>query len=160
MNSNNKDSRISQKELITAIAGAIGEWLFAMLPIVVVMIVMAHLEKISLMAQSPEWAFGASILAGQAIARFVAGVHYAGRLSLDRVLLGISVLVVVIVVPANIILVLVVLSVESDTKHVSDLLSVLQILLFCVASIAFVLVTTFAHLWAKKIKVQANHQDK
>ena len=153
------DTRVSQKELITAVAGAVGEWLFAMLPIVVVMIVMAHLEKISHMADSPEWAFGASILAGQTIARFVAGVHYAGRLSLDRVLLGISALSVVIVVPANIILVLVVLSVESETKNVSDLLSVLQIILFGLASIAFVLVATFAHLWAKKGRSQTPHQD-
>ncbi len=142
--------KISQKELITALAGAIGEWLFAMLPIIVIMIVMAHLEKLSLMAHSPEWSFGAAVLAGQTIARFVAGIHYAGKISLDRVLLGISVIIVGIVVPANIILVLVILSIESESRHVSDLLSVMQILLFCISSIAFVLVTTFSHLWAKR----------
>lgn len=148
----NNNNKFTQKEIITALAGAGGEWLFAMLPIVVVMLVMAHLEKLSLMPKSPEWAFGASILAGQTIARFVAGVHYAGRISLDRVLLGISALSVVIVVPANIVLVLVVLSVESETHHVSDLLSVLQILLFFAASVSFVFVATFAHLWAKRDK--------
>ena len=146
------DNRLSQREIVTAAAGAIGEWLFAMLPIVVIMIVMAHLERFSHMHQSPEWAFGASILAGQSIARFVAGIHSAGRLSLDRVLLGISAMLVILVVPANIVLVLVVLAAENEPAHVSDLLAVLQILLFCVSSVVFVLVATFAHLWTRRNK--------
>lgn len=148
------DSRLSQREIITAAAGAMGEWLFAMLPIVVIMIVMAHLERFSHMHQSPEWAFGASILAGQSIARFVAGIHSAGRLSLERVLFGISAISVMLVVPANIVLVLVVLAAESESRHVSDLLAVLQILLFCASSVAFIMVTTFGHLWTKRNRQQ------
>jgi hypothetical protein len=142
--------RISPKELVTAIAGALAEWLFAMLPIVVVMFVMAYLEKISHMPSSPEWAFGASVLAGQSISRFVAGVMQAGKLSLDRVSLGISILCVVIIVPANIILVLVIIHSETNDHHLTDFLAAVQIVLFCLSSVVFVLVATFAHLWVRR----------
>lgn len=144
------DGRISQKELITAVAGALAEWLFAMLPIVVVMFVMAYLEKLADMANSTEWAFGASVLAGQSISRFVTGVMQAGKLSMDRVSLGISVLCVGIIVPANIILVLVIVHSETNDHRLTELLAVVQVVLFCLASVVFVLVGTFAHLWIRR----------
>jgi hypothetical protein len=150
------DNRITSKELITAISGALAEWLFAMLPIVVVMFVMAYLEKLSAMPNSPEWAFGASVLAGQTISRFVSGIMQAGRLSLDRVSLGISVLCVMIIVPANIVLAIVIIHAETNEHHLTDFLAVLQILLFCISSVVYIIVAVFAHLWMKRSRSHHN----
>jgi hypothetical protein len=141
--------RPASAEIGTAIAGALAEWCFAMLPLLVVTIVMTHLGRSTVVLESPEWAFGASILAGQALMRFVVGVVRARKLSIERVMLGISSILVFVVVPANIILALVIMA-EVDQKHISSLLATAQAGLFVLSSALFILVASFAQLWSKR----------
>jgi hypothetical protein len=141
-------TRVSSREAFTAVSGALAEWFFAMLPLLVVTIVMTHLGKSSVVLESAEWAFGASILAGQALVRFFAGAVRARSLSMERVTLGISSILVFVVVPANIILALVIIT-EANDQHISSLLATSQAGLFVLASVLFVFVASFAHLWTK-----------
>jgi hypothetical protein len=148
--------RAASSEVKTAIAGALAEWCFAMLPLLVVTIVMTHLGRSAVVLESPEWAFGASILAGQALMRFVVGVVRARRLTMERVMLAIASMLVFVVVPANIILALVIMA-EVDKKHISSLLATVQAGLFVGASVLFILVATLAHLWSKEKDNQRHH---
>lgn len=149
--------KIHPREIWTAMAGALAEWLFAVLPLLVVAIVLLSLGKADAMFKSPEWAFGASVLAGQALVRFVAGVARARKLSLQRVLFGVSALLVAAVVPANVILALVMMGHEQhEGNGVSLLLSTAQASLFLVASVVFTLVASISHLWTNQTKVADN----
>jgi hypothetical protein len=143
------DNKFPQRDVVTAIAGALSEWLFAVLPLVVVALVWLHLGELSSVLESPEWAFGASVLAGLALVKFVVGVARAGGLSLERVLLGVAGVFVIVVVPANTVLVLVILS-EAENHHVPILLAVSQAALFCLSSLVFVFVGILAYLWTKR----------
>jgi hypothetical protein len=140
---------VNSREISTAIAGGLAEWLFAILPLIVLTIVMAHLGKLSNVLESAEWSFGASILTGQSVVRFVAGALKARKLALPRVLLVISAVFVLIVVPSNTILALV-LAGEFSHDPVSSLMATTQAGLFVIASLLFVLVAAFAHLWTRK----------
>ena len=141
--------RVSSRETYTAIAGALAEWLFSILPLVVLSIVMAHLGSASKVLESAEWAFGASVLAGQGLVRFVAGVVRARQLALGRVLLGVAAVFVFVVVPANIILALVIVD-EAQGHHITSLLATMQAGLFFIASLFFIAVAAFAHLWTRQ----------
>jgi hypothetical protein len=140
--------RFSSRDVTTALAGALAEWLFAVLPLLVVTIVMTHLGRASVVLESAEWAFGASILAGQALVRFVAGVVRAKKLSVNRVLLGVSAVLVFVVVPANIVLAVVIMA-EVNEQHITSLLATMQAGLFFVSSALFILVAASAHLWTR-----------
>jgi hypothetical protein len=145
------DDNSSFREVWTGIAGAFAEWLFALLPLVVVaVIVMLYLGELPSWLESPEWAFGASILAGQALVRFVAGAARAGNLSSERVALYASALSVILVVPANVVLALVILSEEVGDGHASSPLVIAQVVLFCLASVMFVFLGTLAHLLTRR----------
>lgn len=140
---------ISSREISTALAGGLAEWLFAILPLIVLTIVMAHLGRLSTVLESAEWSFGASVLTGQSVVRFVAGALKARKLALPRVLLVISAVFVLVVVPSNTILALVVAG-EANREPVSSLMATTQAGLFVIASVLFVLVAAFAHLWTRK----------
>jgi hypothetical protein len=136
-------------QIFTAIAGALAEWFFSMLPLLVVTIVMTHLGRSSMVLESAEWTFGASILAGQALVRLVVGVVRAKRLAIERVILGISTILVFVVVPSNIILALVIMT-EANDQHISSLLAAAQAGLFFLSSVLFILIASFAHLWTRR----------
>jgi hypothetical protein len=132
---------------LTAVFASTAEWLFAMLPLVVVSIVMAHLGKVNNLIESQEWAFGAAILSAQALVRFVGGVARARKISLERVLLGIALILVGVVGPANVVLVLVLVG-ELRDHQVSRGLGLAQVFLFGAASILFVMLAAAGHLWS------------
>jgi len=136
-------------QIWTAVAGAVAEWFFAVLPLLVVTIVMTHLGRSTMILESAEWAFGASILAGQALVRLVAGVVRAKKLAIERVILGISTILVLVVVPANITLALVIMA-EANDQHISSLLVTAQAGLFFFSSALFILIASFAHLWTRR----------
>jgi uncharacterized membrane protein len=141
--------RLPSREVVTAIAGALAEWLFAVVPFVVLSIVFTHRGHGSVVLESSEWSFGASVLAGQGLVRFVSGIAKAKYLSVDRVLLGVSALFVFVVVPANIILALVLVDQENN-KPISSLLATGQFALFFIASLLFIVAASFSHLWSKR----------
>jgi hypothetical protein len=129
----------------------LAEWLFAFLPLVTVGIVLAHVSEGSWsdVWESPEWSFGACVLAGQGVVRFVWGVAHARRVSLERALLGISLLVVGMVGPTQAILVLCLIDYHAS-RHLTAALTCLQIIAFVVASVAYLLIAAAAHLVAAK----------
>lgn len=139
--------RFSSREVVTAVAGSTAEWIFAVLPLVVISIVMASLGKLHTIGESPEWAFGAAILSAQALYRFVGGVARARKISLDRMLLGVALLLVGVVGPANVLLVLVVVA-EMRDKAVPHGLALAQAILFWLASLLFVVLAAAGNLWA------------
>lgn len=146
-----KRNRLPSRDVITAIAGAIAEWLFAVVPLIVLSIVLSHLGHGGDVLESAEWSFGASVLAGQGLVRFVSGLVKARHLSVDRVLLGVSSTLVFIVVPANIVLALVLMNKEENPlKHLSSLMVTGQVGLFVLASMLFIVAASFGHLWAKR----------
>lgn len=140
--------KLSSREVVTAIAGALAEWVFAMLPLLVVTIVMTHLGRSSVVLESPEWAFGASILACQALMKFHVGVVGAKKLSTQRVMLGTSTILVFFVVPVNVILAIVIID-QVEKQHISSLLATTQAGLFLLSSALFILVASFGQLWTK-----------
>ena len=142
--------RFPSREVITAFAGGMAEWLFAAVPLLVLSIVLSHQQHSDLVLQSAEWSFGASVLAGQSLVRFVSGFVKAKHLSVDRVLLGVSAILVFVVVPANIVLALVLMDLEEHPPiGLSYWMVTGQIGLFVIASILFVVAAAFGHLWAK-----------
>jgi len=146
-----KRERLPSRKVFTAVAGALAEWLFAIVPLIVLSIVLSHLQHGGDVLESAEWSFGASVLAGQGVVRFVSGLVKGQNLSVDRVLLGVSAALVFVVVPANIILALVLMNKEEDpTKHLSSLMVTGQVSLFVVASLLFIVAASFGHLWARR----------
>lgn len=146
-----KRERLPSRKVFTAVAGAIAEWLFAIVPLIVLSIVLSHLQHGGDVLESAEWSFGASVLAGQGVVRFVSGLVKGQDLSVDRVLLGVSAALVFVVVPANIVLALVLMNKEADpTKHLSSLMVTAQVSLFVVASLLFIVAASFGHLWARR----------
>ena len=146
-----KRDRLPSRKVFTAVAGAIAEWLFAVVPLIVLSIVLSHLKHGGDVLESAEWSFGASVLAGQAVVRFVSGLVKAQHLAVDRVLLGVSAALVFVVVPANIVLALVLMNKEENpTKHLSSLMVTGQVSLFVIASLLFIVAASFGHLWAKQ----------
>jgi hypothetical protein len=133
--------------VITAVAGSAAEWIFAMLPLVVIAIVMASVGKLNAIVESREWGLGAAILSAQALYRFVGGVARAKKISLDRMLLGVALLLVGIVGPTNVILVLVVVA-EMRDKAVPEGLAVAQTVLFWLASLLFIFLAAAGNLWS------------
>ena|SRR5215468_2172617 len=144
-------NRLPSRDVFTAIAGALAEWLFAVVPLIVLAIVLSHRHRGGDVFDSAEWSFGASVLAGQGLVRFVSGIVKARHLSVDRVLLGVSTIFVFIVVPANIVLALVLMDREENpTENLSSLMVTGQAGLFLLASILFIVAAAFGHLWAKR----------
>lgn len=121
--------------------------MFAMLPLVVVSIVMASLGKAGHIFESPEWAFGAAILSAQALYRFVGGIARARKISLDRMLLGVALLLVGVVGPSHVVLVVVVIA-ETGDKGVSQGLAIAQTVFFWLASLLFILLAAAGNLWS------------
>jgi hypothetical protein len=139
--------RFTHRQMVTALAGALAEWLFAALPLIVVIIVAANFQRLDQVLQSPEWAFGAAVLAGQALIRFIAGFARSGETPLERVLFGAALLLIGTAVPAYIVLGQVV-STEYREEHLPMLLIVFQGVLFVISSLVFILVSAAASLWS------------
>lgn len=55
-------------------AGLAAEVSFAILPLLVVLMVLTYLQHASTFFASPEWSFGASILFGQTLVKFVSNL--------------------------------------------------------------------------------------
>jgi nitrate reductase gamma subunit len=164
---NQDKKRLPTREVITAFAGGMAEWLFAAVPLLVLTIVLVHRKHSEYVLDSVEWSFGASVLAGQALVRFVSGLVKARHLSVDRVLFGVSAILVFVVVPANIVLALVLIDHEDliqkllnnpicqgkeplAAQHLSNLMVTGQVGLFAIASILFIIAAAFGHLWSKR----------
>lgn len=142
--------RFTVQELRAAFCAGLAEWLFAFLPLVIVCIVMVNKKDWGSFWGSSEWSFGACILSGQAVVRFVYGVAHAKRVSLQKVMLGVSLLVVVVLGPVLVVLVLVLLDTHKDEHHtLSAALAIAQNVGFWISSVVYLAITAAAHLVAE-----------
>jgi len=86
------------------LAGLAAEVSFAVLPLIVVLMVCIHLGSPSNFLASPEWSFGASILFGQTLVKFVSGLTRGAQAATGPVALAVALLVVFAIVPSLIVL--------------------------------------------------------
>jgi len=61
------------------LAGAAAEVMFAVLPLLVVAMVLLHKEHSTALLASPEWSFGAAILFGQSVVKFMTSLARGGK---------------------------------------------------------------------------------
>jgi hypothetical protein len=115
-----------------------------MSPLVVVGVVAAGSARMPDIVRSPEWSFGAAVIAMQALVRFVVGVGRLQGTSPERVAVGIVALLVFVVAPSFILLSLVLL--QADEPGISRALALSQVIFFGLVSLLFVLVATTANL--------------
>ena len=130
------------------LSGLGAEVTFALLPLLVVLMVMIYAGRFPLLFSSPEWSFGAAILFGQAVVKFVAGLARAGAAAPGPVALVVTLVVVFGLVPSLIILTMLLLSAES-LRCPALWLEASQILLFFCAAILYLVLGTVGEEWGK-----------
>jgi len=136
--------RWTRNQIVTSMASALAEWGLCMSPLVVVGVVAAGSARMPDIVRSPEWSFGAAVIAMQALVRFVVGVGRLQGTSPERVAVGIVALLVFVVAPSFILLSLVLL--QADEPGISRALALSQVIFFGLVSLLFVLVATTANL--------------
>lgn len=116
--------------LLQALAWSLPELLLSVLPLVVMSIALADSGAGggSILA-SPEWAFAASVLFGQTVVRFIAGITQSRRGNTAIVMLCVAAVLVLGLVPSLVVLAFAVSHHES-TRHVPVFLVTMQICLF------------------------------
>lgn len=111
----------------------IAEYLFVLLPLIVVAIIYASDGELNAFLQTPEWSFAAAILFGLTIIKFFAGiVCYAKPCNWQISIFYAALTIVFGLVPS-----LIVLSVLLTTSQYSLGLVVFQIFMFAVGTFAF-----------------------
>ena len=123
------------------------ELMFVFMPLVIIVFAFAYKGQLITSVFSPEWAFGASILFGQTLVKFIlmtVGIASSGReISLGALALLISAFIVLLIVPSLIVLVLVLIT---DTPSI--LLAITQLGLFILS------VLTYLVLGGVSVRVQ------
>ena len=114
--------------------GVFAEYLFAVLPLVVLWIVFSYKQQgVGKLLSSADWSFGAAVLIGQAIVKLVSGLAAAGgRRRWERAALIVSSLIVLLLVPSLVILALMLIEQSPPLWLV-----IAQILLFVAGSLVF-----------------------
>ncbi|HEX9671446.1 MAG TPA: hypothetical protein VGC93_18410, partial [Thermoanaerobaculia bacterium] len=132
--------RPGDREFVGALVRVLPDFLFALLPLLVVTIVLRYAGRPWWrVLASPEWSFGSAVLFGQALMRFVMGVARAGRANLPLVSLTVAALIVFGLVPTLLVLACLLHWHESGGHEPVTWLIVLQILVFVASVCAFVL---------------------
>lgn len=135
--------QIKERSHVPILAGLSAEVCFAFLPLVVLVVVKTSHSGAFL--SSPEWAFGASILFGQALVKFVSGVVRRGRAAKGTVALAVSLLLVIGLAPSLIVLTL---NLMSDAhEEPSALLIAAQLTLFAVSTLSYLVFGTLGEMW-------------
>ena len=101
---------------IRIISGLGAEVSFTILPLLVVGIVLIHQGPFLGLFASPEWSFGAAILFGQALVKFVSGFSQTGRVPVGSFALVVALLIVFGLVPALVVNAMTVMATEPATK--------------------------------------------
>ena len=140
-------------ELTRILAGLIAEVAFAVLPLLVVFMVLVNSDHHKRVFMSPEWSFGAAILLGQSLVKFVSGLARGGRAATGPVALVLALLIVFGLVPSLLVLYMTLQTTETQTTELhsdpSQLLQFLQVFLFCGACVVYLLLGTIGELWDK-----------
>lgn len=128
------------------LSGLAAEVAFAVLPLLVVWMVLAYTNHGAHLFTSPEWSFGAAILFGQAIVKFVAGLARAGQAAPGPVAFVLTLVVVFGLVPSLLVLTMTLHSSEMNSP-LSKWLQVFQVLWFIGASLTYMTLGTIGEQW-------------
>ena len=127
------------------LAGAAAEVWFAVLPLLVVAMVLLHKDHSTALLASPEWSFGASILFGQSIVKFMTGL-VRGRATRAEVANGPVAFVVASVIVFGLVPSLLALNMTlqaAEDKHdPASWLKIFQIILFFASALTYMLLST------------------
>jgi hypothetical protein len=125
------------------------EFLFVLVPLIVLAIVyMSGERSIYAVLESPEWAFGASILFGQSVVKLVSGTSRMGATeNWGTIVLIVSLVLVFGLMPS-----LTVLALILSKEPPSNILVIEQLVLFVVGSIAFFILGAMGHYGLFHIK--------
>ncbi|MGA2193218.1 MAG: hypothetical protein ABSG42_07590 [Nitrospirota bacterium] len=128
----NKRTKEEKKDDVNSFIGVTAEYLFLIIPFVVLSVVMAYKNNAFELIYSPEWALSSAILFGQTIVKLVSGISaYKGGLYWQRVAIIFSLIIVFGLIPSLIVLTLILTS----SRQVFGL-AVSQIILFILSSLA------------------------
>ena len=121
--------------------GPVPEFLFVLLPLVILAIVFVEAGKVPrLILASPEWAFGAAVLFGQAITKLVSGTSRQGVRRWDWLVLIIAVVIVIGLAPSLTVLALIL----KDEAPGNGLVAA-QLILFIAGAVVFFLLGALGH---------------
>lgn len=111
----------------------LSEYLFILVPFVVIIIVKIYNNSLQTLFEAPDWSFAASILWGQTIVKLVAGGS-AGTVIWQRVTLLIAAIFVLGLIPSLVTLTIILIADNPPVFHVY-----LQIGLFVISSVTYFL---------------------
>lgn len=142
-----------KSELGPIVAGLAAEVAFAVLPLLVVLMVLAYANHSTRLFMSPEWSFGAAILFGQSLVKFVSGLARGGRAATGPVALVLALLIVFGLVPSLLVLYMTLHTTEMN-EHPPRWLQLFQVVLFCGAGAMYLLLGTIGEMWNKGVQQQ------
>jgi hypothetical protein len=128
---------------------------FAVLPLLVVVMVFVHVGHGTHMLGSPEWSFGAAILFGQALVKFVSSLARAGSAATGPVALIVALIVVFGLVPSLFVLDWSLQSYEQGT-NLRHSLQAAQVILFCTGAGTYMVLGAVSEAWLSRSKEAGN----
>jgi hypothetical protein len=131
------------------LSGLAAEVAFAALPLLVVLMVVVHANRSQHLFSSPEWSFGAAILFGQSLVKFVSGVARGGEAATGPVALLVALLVVFGLVPSLIVLDMTLQAAE-EASEPARWLQLSQVAFFLLAAVMYMLLGTVGETWTKR----------
>lgn len=137
------------------VAGLAAEVIFAILPLLVVFMVLLIAQHPDHVFMKPEWSFGASILFGQALVRFVSGLAHGGRAATGPVALVVALIVVFGLAPSLFVLFWTLHQAESRILP-GRWQQAIQVVLFCGASVMYMLLGVIGESWEKANQAKAS----
>jgi hypothetical protein len=135
-------------ERARVLSGLSAEVAFAVLPLLVVLMVLAHADHSRQFFMSAEWSFGAAILSGQSLMKFVSGLARGGKAAKGPVALVIALVIVFGVAPSLLVLYMTLETIEIKADP-SRWLQFFQVVLFCGAAVMYLLLGTIGELWTR-----------
>lgn len=132
------------------ILGLAAEVVFTLLPLLIVLIVSIHKAHSFRFLASTEWSVGAAILFGQSFVKLMVGVARRGKAAQGPIAFVTALLLVFGLVPSMIVLILILDSLDGPTG-VSLLLTILQVILFCLGVVTYILLGTVGEEWGERV---------
>jgi hypothetical protein len=130
-------------------AGLAAEIVFTILPLLVVLMVLLHAQRATHFFAAPEWAFGAAILFGQTLVKFVSGLARGGSAATGPVALFVALLVVFGLVPSLFVLYITLEVLVAQPNEPGRWLQISQVVLFWGAVAMYLVLGTVGETWSK-----------
>jgi hypothetical protein len=138
------------------LTGLFAEIAFGSLPLLIVLMVLSQYHRGADIIEAPEWSFGAAILFGQALVKFMTGVAHGGRAAHGPVALAVALILVLGLAPSLLTLTLILLAREAvPARQPDDWLSVLQLVLFGASAMTYFVFGAVGEMW--RHQPTANH---